>query len=73
MTSYFLSLHQAVYIKMLCFCSSLYGTTGLVKLYSVSNGIRETKSYELAYRASKSRARKRGWGQLGAGGPYSSC
>ena len=24
-------------------------------------------------RACKSRARKRGWGQLGAGGPYSPC
>ena len=25
------------------------------------------------YRACKSRARKRGWGQLGAGGPYTPC
>ena len=25
------------------------------------------------YRACKSRARKRGWGHLGAGGPYSPC
>ena len=27
----------------------------------------------LPYRACKSRARKRGWGQLGAEGPYSPC
>ena len=25
------------------------------------------------YRACKSRARKRGWGQLGAGSPYTPC
>ena len=28
---------------------------------------------KLFYRACKSRARKRGWGQLGAGGPYTPC
>ena len=27
----------------------------------------------VAHRACKSRARKRGWGQLGAGGPYTPC
>ena len=36
--------------------------------------ILEIPSYNLDFnRACKSRARKRGWGQLGAGGPYSPC
>ena len=28
---------------------------------------------DFIFRACKSRARKRGWGQLGAGNPYSPC
>ena len=32
-----------------------------------------TRRLDVGNRACKSRARKRGWGQLGAGGPYSPC
>ena len=45
----------------------------MLDLYPSSNKVRCDTNIAYCNRACKSRARKRGWGQLGAGSPYSPC
>ena len=85
-TSYHCGLHITILISTRSICDWRQATSGEVELKRVYE--HETASFwcsSVAHararapgvvagdRACKSRARKRGWGQLGAGGPYTPC